>query len=1222
MNNTKARDCFSDRVRSSLLGPGAENELWVLENLEEEIISDYPLLRYYTGVLYPDQCEDAEKDEADSEDSIEDEEDITSNGDALENIDPENVDKEDEDQDNVLNIGQNNFFPSSCGITICVDDSTTEVKADVSFGCYYMPKQSEIKIKVSEEGYRSFIDNVDFPLKKELVYNDGYISLNRELKGDRRGSRSSGDFAALYNFQRSEAYLDSQVKYFYPLLQKLYGRTWKRKNISLQVALPLIDNHNGIVIYSAQINKLHSIEVKLFTKRYTHKGNTYFKVLLANSSSPQSKHRFTSQTDELNCKALFQSAVKLTANGIMPYRSMGYINPLDEEANTLNFLYRKVSSYGIGHNCSVSWDVDFESAPKEVWTTFFPEYQTKDVRNQFSIDDFDNAAEFEELNKTLDIHSLSHYTNDKGKTISNLKLFVQQYEKWIKKQAIESNGVNSEYSDIAKNIVTNLQQNLTRLYSNIELLNDDKVYRAFSLANSAMLIQIIISNDEAFAKREKLLKEFDDYSSPYREIDYFDTYPQRKNFAPKYRPFQLAFLLLNIEAITNPDSEDRNKIVDLIWFPTGGGKTEAYLAVAAFTIIWRRVNNIVGYEGTAVIMRYTLRLLTAQQFERASRLIATLDFLRQNFVSELKDEPITIGLWVGQSSTPNTLADVDKIMSEIENEASKGINVDVESKNGFQISSCPWCGAKLVNKHKNNDAWNIDGFEYNRRKKQFYFRCPNEQCAFSEKLPIQVVDEILYNEPPTLLFATVDKFAMLAWRAEGHRFFNSLNNDGLPPDLIIQDELHLLSGALGSITGIFESVIEMLCTKNGRTPKILASTATTRNTTHQIKMLYGGREVNVFPPTGLSYDDSFFAREAKESRRKYVGFMPTGKTAVDTQLRILSNLLVARMDVYRDPVLREECFNNYWSIVSYYNSLKDVGRTNNKVGDEIHNFTQTLQKRLFGANDTYYEFNYRNLKGRVKELTSREQSAKIKQTLKDLETPISTNNIKESDNGTRYIENVCDLILATNMISVGIDISRLNVMLINGQPKNIAEYIQASSRVGRSVEGLAITLLDANRARDKSYFEHFIPFHQAFYKSVEPLSLTPFTENTIDKMLMSLAVTYVRHKVVGRNGNKDVVNFEPSDLDGFTSEMESRFGKSEYFTNKISALQTKWASLVDNSNRVIHKYEDKLDGLMCKPQSKNDENKDRVVMQSMREIDTNTFAKIYIYDPKTQRENE
>ena len=305
-----------------------------------------------------------------------------------------------------------------------------------------------------------------------------------------------------------------------------------------------------------------------------------------------------------------------------------------------------------------------------------------------------------------------------------------------------------------------------------------------------------------------------------------------------------------------------------------------------------------------------------------------------------------------------------------------------------------------------------------------------------------------------------------------------------------------------------------------------------------------------------------------------------------------------------------------------------MGKIHNKVGDEISNFTSTLQIRLFGDQPDY-KFNYAYLYNRDVELTSRVESSKIKQTLKLLEENIfSENTIKKSDKGNTYVTGIIDLVLATNMISVGIDIDRFNIMLINGQPRNIAEYIQASSRVGRKYKGLVIDLLDANRARDKSYFEHFIPFHQAFYKGVEPISLTPFTENTLEKMLTSIVITYVRHKIPGMAPNNAAQYFQPEMLDRLKSELKERYSgyptTCAFLEKRLQQLSDDWLCKikkygVKNYEQIENKYKNKTEvGLLSKPYDKHfNENDIWFVMQSMREIDTNSFIKIEL--PKSEK---
>ena len=769
-------------------------------------------------------------------------------------------------------------------------------------------------------------------------------------------------------------------------------------------------------------------------------------------------------------------------------------------------------------------------------------------------------------------------------------------------------------NEICSEIILKQKQNLNRLNKSIEILKNDNVFKAFQIANTAMYIQLITSNDIDFGEGEKELSEINNHID-YNSLDFFKEYDaeERKQdgkikFIPKYRPFQLAFMLLSIDGIINKQSKSRKELVDLIWFPTGGGKTEAYLAVTALTIIWRRLVNETGFEGTTVIMRYTLRLLTAQQFERASRLISALEFLRQqpDFSDILKSEPITIGLWVGMASTPNKLEVAKNKVDDIEKECDRK-NGNPKEKNIFQISACPWCGTKLIS--QNNGVWDY-GFDYT--KHDFKINCINSKCAFHKKIPVQVVDELLYENPPTLLFGTVDKFAMLAWQEKAFMFFNTHDENKLPPDLIIQDELHLLSGPLGSITGIYESIIELLSTKNGFAPKIIASTATTRNTDSQIEKLYGNRKVKVFPPTGITQEDSFFAKEEKsKSKRRYLGFMPTGKTAVDTQLQILAHLLVARLEVFLNKETKGSA-NNYWSIVSYYNSLRDVGRTNNKVGDEITTYTGFLQNRLsslFPGHIDDYKYNFQGIYSRTKELTSRIPSEKIKETLSEIEKAFSDKSFNTDEAGRKYLNDVVDLILATNMISVGIDISRLNIMLLNGMPKNIAEYIQASSRVGRSTKGLAVTLFDPNRAREKSYFEHFKTFHQTFYKAVEPLSVTPFTENTINKMLSSMLVAFIRQNYPGElNRNNQAGYFTKDKIKPLLDFIKLRFGKYEndfeLFENETNRLAEEWEAKISQVN--LQKY----DEILLKPGEHDGDNEDWILMQSMREVDTNTYIQI------------
>ncbi|AEE54567.1 helicase domain-containing protein (plasmid) [Haliscomenobacter hydrossis DSM 1100] len=1216
--NKKARDKFQQRITKGMIGPGSDT--WGLPDEEEIISNQTPIQRYFSGILFPERDLKAcptqlALDDAEIQNQTEPTDDSDKISPAFEQSEDED-NKQEVSESEEDRVSKTNFFPTNIGLSVCLPSSISEIDLLISFGLYYQPKNKDVKIKISEEGYRSFFgEKIPFqlPFKEILRYDDGFMFLDRELKGDLGGKKPrSEEYLAFDQFNSKDNLKDSNARYFIDYLEKLtnIGRIWKRRDFKQNLTIRLKDTVKPIEI--PFVSGAHpKTKVGYNVKIIQQDDRQYVKIQLVNLSEKQPANRYSNRNENLNLKSIFQAEIKLTSNNFLPYKEFASDKlMLDDEAKEIDFIYRSINSYAIGHNCSTSWNEDLA----EIKTTFMPVLDIKDVTNSFNTGD-------KKLQHALALKNLTVWGFDQLQVIDHLIYFAQKYGDWINLQ--DEQNKKEKQREPGEQIIWRQKQNYKRLLDNIEILRNEEVFKAFQIANTSMYIQLIISNDVDFANTEKELSKAS--IENLNNLEFFKNYDAQSRmdegkirFIPTYRPFQLAFLLLNIEGIVYPDCDARKNIVDLIWFPTGGGKTEAYLAVTGLAITFRRMTNKKGYEGTTVIMRYTLRLLTAQQFERASKLITALEFLRKQkeFSAFLKDEPISIGLWVGMGSTPNKLKDAKSQIEEIDNECEK-INRKGEligspqEKNTFQINSCPWCGTKLITQKANKDGKTIWVHGFRDSKNDFKIICNNIHCTCSRGIPVQVIDELLYEKPPTLLFGTVDKFAMLSWQEKAHKFFNSLDPDKLPPDLIIQDELHLLSGPLGSITGIFESIIEILATKEdgGRTPKIIASTATTRNTEHQVQRLYGNRKVNVFPPSGINYNDSFFASESESSNRRYLGFMPTGKTSVDTQLQILAHLLVARLEVFTNKITKFE-INNYWTIVSYYNSLKDVGRTFNKVGDEISSFTSALQNQLLtelGSDKRELAFNYNGLSNRTKELTSRIESNKIKSVLNEIEQPFSIDMIEKSATGNTYLRGVVDLVLATNMISVGIDISRLNIMLMNGMPKNIAEYIQASSRVGRSTKGLVVSLMNPNRAREKSYFENFNNFHQAFYQSVEPLSITPFTENTIEKMLSSLIVSYVRNKVPGMARNGDVVNFRKEMLAPLKRSIKQRFSEDPHATH---LFETSLDHLANDWLERIHKAGIKEYKQLLKRPSEKDVEQDWVLMQSMREIDANTFINI------------
>jgi helicase-like protein len=1218
---TKHRDTFYEEVRNGLIGPGSDA---FGVNAIEELISDYPLNRYYSGILFPErtyaegQTYPTSSDEKESNESLANtnEEDEPTTPEEPTPIDGDNDEGEEKTEQNKTDksqttdipefqLGQNTFFPSHLGFTFCVKEKKY-IKVNFSFGLYdqlSLPS-SEIKVSISEEGYQSFFDDtieIQLSFKDALVFHNGFMSLSRKLNGSAGGKiPRSGEFK---DFDEFKKYKNLEGKTAYRnvhLLEKLLGRVWQRKHIPITETIEVKNTEKPVEFFKEEVRG-QTISVFYAVKTYEYKGNRYVKILLLNKATHPS-NKYSNTNENLNRKCLFQSEISIKDLPLQPYKSQMELHPFDNEQNEINFIYRDIKSYGVGHNCSVHWDENSEP-PNSIKTTYMPDRIVYGMKNDFSKENF--KQDFDRLNTCLEIKQLS-YLADKSAVIDNLKLFVSLYQKWISQQKENAKGFASSDKAISYKLIDRQSENLKRLQQGVEILNtNENAFRCFQLANMAMFIQMIISRDKRFGNEERHLTD-EVEEAEYNSLKFFEEYEDWNLFnpgkpqPPRYRPFQLAFLLLSIEGVINEKSDDRNNVVDLIWFPTGGGKTEAYLAVAAFTILWRHLSNDAKIsKGTSIIMRYTLRLLTAQQFERASRLILALEFLRRNFETELHKEKISIGLWVGEGASPNRIEDADKIIQKATGDYQKA----EQHTSKLQLTACPWCGTKLISKSERG-GW-TNGFE-TQTGKNGYFRinCVNKSCAFHStkphlKLPIQVVDEMLYREPPTLLFATVDKFAILASQKEGetHKFFNSFS-DALPPDLIIQDELHLISGPLGSIVGIFESVVDYLCSRGNRKPKIIASTATTRNTINQIKELYAGKDVNIFPPSGISYEDSFFAKETI-SKRIYVGFMPTGKTGINTQLWILPYLLYTRLKLYDENDLTT--FDLYWTIVSYYNSLRDVGRIYNKTNDEIQINTNVLFYRFFG-NDFKTRFLVRDIDNRSLELTSRIESNNIKATLNRLEDNFKT---AVSKKGNTYVKEGLDLVLASNMISVGIDVSRLNVMLMNGMPRNIAEYIQATSRVGRNHHGIVFTLFNPNMARDKSYFANFNSFHQAYYRFVEPLSVTPFTENTIQKMLTTIFIAFMRTSVSGLTKNADAKNFIPKHAEEFRNYITDRFGENEFMSCLLDELISDWS--------VQNKRVDNLTYKTLLKRTWDDINPfDELwlTMSSLRDIDTETYYRI------------
>ena len=478
----------------------------------------------------------------------------------------------------------------------------------------------------------------------------------------------------------------------------------------------------------------------------------------------------------------------------------------DTELASMELLYRHRRAFALGHGVAGDWNGDEAlsemGATDMVRSSAIPVYDLKPIKPR--------EQPFEEANLRLSMSFLYDADGEddrEGQIIKALELLARDYGKWIAHVEEAVKKLQRQLKEAAERNLDNCRKCHARMLRGIQTLRSNPgAMLAFRLMNKAMLVRQVRSQELRF-------RELD---TPFPEIP--GGYRNPPGGERKWRPFQLAFILMNIAGMALADEPERD-LVDLIWFPTGGGKTEAYLGLAAFTICVERLAG--ALPGTIVIMRYTLRLLTAQQFQRAAALALALETLRQDhdLGADLGNAEISIGLWVGQSLSPNKRGDAKLALDKMRR--------DKYAPNPFQVLQCPWCGVTFTDRKRlgYRDVRIAISTERSVR-----FVCPDDNCRFGEKsagLPVQVVDEEIYAAPPTLVIGTVDKFAQIAWDDRVGRLFG-LGTNAPPPALIIQDELHLISGPLGTIVGLYETAIDRLCSREGRKAKIVASTATIR----------------------------------------------------------------------------------------------------------------------------------------------------------------------------------------------------------------------------------------------------------------------------------------------------------------------------------------------------------------------------------------------------------
>ena len=774
----------------------------------------------------------------------------------------------------------------------------------------------------------------------------------------------------------------------------------------------------------------------------------------------------------------------------------------DEDLASYRLLYRHALEFATGHGCSADWDISANDPGRatRIWATFTPRYEV-----QLADSNPDIRSEW------FSLQALAR--GPRRDVLAGLRSFVGEYQHWIGDCRAQPDGLDQALAATARAHLERCDESARRMLGGIDLLErHDDAWQAFTTMNQAMLEQ---------RARTDWFKMADRSGGPNLDGPH------------AWRPFQLAFILQSLGGIVDADGGDR-EIVDLLWFPTGGGKTEAYLGLIGFTIVLRRLRG--RGAGVTALMRYTLRLLTIQQFERAATLICALEVIRRRDPQRLGRSEIAIGLWVGGDATPNRRTDAKQALDKIRR------GIQIEKGNPIQLHHCPWCGEPL----DHSNYWVAQ------KDPRLVIQCKQDGCDFANGLVAWIVDEDVYRRRPSLLIGTVDKFASLPWRDDARHIFN-LGSGEPPPELIIQDELHLISGPLGTLTGLYETAVDALCSDAGVRPKVVASTATIRRAHEQVKALFA-REVRQFPAPGVDARDNWFSVEAPpkhKGTRLYLGLMAPGTSQTTLLVRAYAALLQFAAQLKCDEQVRDA----YWTLLGYFNSLRVLGGARMQVNDDVPDRMEVLASR---AEATTREAD------RVIELTSREASSEIPGHLRAMACSYPDSHR-------------LDAILATNMISVGVDIDRLSLMAVMGQPQSAAEYIQATSRVGRRWPGLIVVLFNAARSRDRSHYESFRAFHSALYRQVESSSVTPYSPRAIDRALHAVLVGLARLLLppYGGNDGAAAIRDHRDQLERVFAVVRARARavepeQADAVEGEMERIVEQWATVAEDEEAIVY----------------------------------------------------
>jgi len=621
--------------------------------------------------------------------------------------------------------------------------------------------------------------------------------------------------------------------------------------------------------------------------------------------------------------------------------------------------------------------------------------------------------------------------------------------------------------------------------------------------------------------------------------------------------FQLCFILSLVPAFVHRNG-DSAKTAQLLWFPTGGGKTEAVMGIVVLAMFYERLTGR-GF-GVTSWMRFPLRLLTFQQMQRYVDVVIAADEVRAaaSTTSErLRAAPFTIGYFGGRRNSPNDLRyipeDVDvpqslyyRLKSHLQrNPRGMDVLLDAEGRGFFQdlriVGDCFYCGE-------------ISSVEIVGDPSSLTMR---HKCTKCERyLPIFTTDEDVYTQLPTVMIGTLDKLATVGFRSafrtligksDGHCELHGYGIFGRclksyygecshaqwrarrPPDppyggisILFQDELHLIHEQLGCFDAHYESLLISLCTEAaGKAPLVIAASATIEGADHQLEHLYEAEELR-FPGEGPSLRETFYARETPDLQRLYVGIRPSNLAHLDTTMS-LTSLLFDEMSELRNkrtevagyypsltPLSQKEyddLLDRHTLTVAYVNSKREGQNIYRSVDEQVRDDLKRLGRdEIYGITSLTGDSTMDDVKAALRRMKARRSDLPDKEKL--------------------------DFAVATSMISHGVDVDRLNTMIFFSYPRTTAEYIQASSRAGRTYPGIVFVILKSTTYRDRSFYRNFREVHAALDKMVETVPIDRFAVHAVQRTVPGLAVGTLINRSVDRLRKNNEISLEDArDID-------------------------------------------------------------------------------------------